>query len=209
MAQQTAAISVTCCMCAHGDKTSYSLNTGTNPEAHGAAWTVSAGAGDPVQVPAVNAGQTAWQYVALMNGPLWPAHWVTPPASLPVVNGQVISVAGAMRSGTYSYHLTIHVPNCVMNASKVLTGKVAADNHAKIYWDQALLAQSPNNLGYQAASVVTFSFAGIMPGDHVLRVDVDNTDDQSPTGMIFEGALSNDCPPTPELTGVRAGQGRG
>lgn len=156
-----------CCKCVDGSQQSASINTRTAP------WTVALGNG--AAQPVSNVGNPAWGAAA-------PAGWVGPAS------------AG---TGTYTYKLTIVVPQCVIGGRVTLKGRFGADNSGQLRLDGNLVASTGGgNLGFQLPNFASFSVP-VGSGTHTIEVTVTNP--HGPTGMIVQAALLTDCPRSPEL----------
>lgn len=191
---------VNCCKCLGQESGAVSINTGAAP------WMVSSTPTPPWQTVA------QWQANPGFNGvsnpsplvypgnigvnPLpnvWtnalaPAAWLQPNAS---------TTMGSYANGHYTYKLRIRVPNCTIKQKVVISGRIAADDLAKMYVDGSgggpvLLSSPPPYAGFGTAGIKTFSHTLSGPGVYTLRVEVDNLGG-GPTGIVVNGTANGKC----------------
>jgi hypothetical protein len=108
-----------------------------------------------------------------------PAQWIQPVAfPTPAPN---------VPAGLYRYTISFNVPSCVMGHVE-LNGALAADNDATAFLDTTPLTACSNCFG----SPVPFNVTTVLPGPHVLEVDVSNTSGYS--GLIANAQVRRICP---------------
>lgn len=167
-------VKAVCCKCTDGSKQTASISTGTAP------WRSTSAPSGTALAPVVASGNAAW--TAVPGG-----SWVGP--------------AGApSQAGSYTYELRIEVPRCVISPRALsIEGRFAADNSAKVYFDntQIAVSQGAVNLGYQAAGVTPFTIPGVTAGTHILKIVVNNAG--SVTGLNVSGQVTTACPASPEV----------
>ena len=171
MAQgNTRVLQVPCCRCLDGNKQTVSINTGT------AGWVV-ARPNTTAFSAVIPASNTAWATS------LAPAAWVGP--------------AGAPTTlGDYTYQIAFNVPRCTIPGGVSISGRFLADNGAKVYLDGATTPVASSlgtpTYGFHPGSVTPFTITGIAPGNHILRVVVNNS--SSVTALALQGAITVACP---------------
>lgn len=173
------------------------ISTGTAP------WRVTA-PGRSSQ-PVVPAGNQAW---VSMSDPVWspsiPASWVGPPGTGGPRDasrhdhpdhGEPIDPGDPQ--GDYVYEVRFNAPPCQFARTLTVSGKVAADNRATIYFGtDTLPVASQSGWGFQAANVISFNTPPAnASGEYVLRVVVHNG--EGPTGLALQAVAVSRCAPLP------------
>ncbi|MBV9884746.1 MAG: hypothetical protein JO276_17185 [Sphingomonadaceae bacterium] len=171
------AVRIPCCRCLDGSRQPIEINTRT------AAWKV-AGPGSSNFQPVAADGNQAWW-------PVPPAGWVSPPGH-------------PQSTGDYTYQLQFYIPPCIIPSQVVISGRFAADNRARVFLDQQLVASSQGtpDYGFLQGSVTPFNVTVTTPGLHSLRVVVTNTG--GVTGMVMQATIVAICPRDLELSDLSA-----
>jgi hypothetical protein len=188
MPKKQGIIQVPCCQCIAGKGTVIPFITG--PGGGAVPWQVSGpGVSNPVAQTITSGAHANW------NANLAPASWVQPDGS----NGATLHPAG-----TFSYRISINVPNCVIPMNVLLVGQAAGDDEVWVYRAGNLIGQTPHvadpslgvaaasgGYGFRAARIVSFSDI-LAPGIHTLRFDVSNGPN-SPHGLLVRGEIRTTC----------------
>jgi len=177
------------------------ISTGTGP------WRVTAPDGTQQPVVAVEKNR-GW---VTISDPVWspliPVSWVGAPRTggprdetrlAPPDHGEPIDPGDP--PGDYVYELRFNAPTCQFARTITVSGKVAADNRATIYFgtspNMPLVASQSGPTGFWAANVIPFSITEPRAsGGYVLRVVVHN--DEGPTGLAVQAIAVSRCAPLP------------
>jgi hypothetical protein len=194
--REPADIRLPCCRCVGGEGQTIPINSGAGTGS--APWRVAGpGVNNPVaQVITPSTVNSNW------TATLAPAQWVQPNGS----NGSV-----SQPVGHYYYDLSIEVPKCTVPMEVLVTGEAAGDDQIRIFLDDMSVpiaqtdfsiavpgsaSQSDGGWGFKAERIVAFAGALTTPGNHLLRIEVENGG--GPHGMLVRAALKTFCSPNLE-----------
>ena len=200
-----AEVVINCCRCIGEESGAVNLSTGTAP------WTVSSTATPTWESVA------PWQANPTFNGPIntspqvvpgnlgvnpLPNVWTNALAPAAWLHPNPTSSMGSYANGHYTYTLKIRVPNCAIKQKVKISGRIAADDVAKMYLDGAGGRPIPLPPGPFAGFATAWSrnFAIDLgpnpdltpPGVYTIRVEVDNLGG-GPTGIVLNGIAQGKC----------------
>jgi hypothetical protein len=173
-------ITIPCCNCIGGEGSTTSINTGNT--AGSVPYQVSGpGVTNPVAVPVTTNQNAAWTTA------LSPAGWVQPNSS----NGAI-----SHPPGLYNYTVRFVVPKCTIPMKVTVSGKFAADNGAKVFFDtnpNPIATQFPTPFpnGFAPGNEGSFTAVTMTPGTHTLRFEVRNSG--GPSGLVVNAAVRTIC----------------
>lgn len=173
-------IMIPCCKCIGGEGSVTSINTGN--AAGSVPYQVSGpGVTNPTAVPITINQNVAWTTALL------PAGWVQPNSN----NGAV-----GQQAGVYNYTVKFVVPKCTIPMKVTVSGKFAADNGAKVFFDAspnpiATQFPTPYPFGFTTANVGSFTTTTMAPGTHTIRFEVLNR--EGPSGLVVNAAVRTIC----------------
>jgi hypothetical protein len=180
---------INCCRCLGQESGASNISTGTAP------WRVSSVLAPP-NVPTNSSALTVPGAIANPH-PSWttaltPAKWLQPSASATRNDGFL--------NGHVTYVLKLRVPNCTIKQRVVLSGRIAADDVARMFVEGP--GHPPSTMiagpaGFPVGSDKPFSVQlGVsgftQPGLYTLRVEVDNLGG-GPFAMILNGTANGKC----------------
>jgi hypothetical protein len=194
--REPADVTLRCCRCVGGEGQTIPINSGSG--AGTAPWRVAGpGVTNGIAQPITSGQNSNW------TASLAPAGWVQP-------NGTNGSVSQPV--GLYYYDLHIRVPRCTVPMEVLVTGQAAGDDQIRIFLDNMAvpIAQTDYSIpvpswasagdggwGFKAERIVAFAGALSAPGNHLLRIEVQNGG--GPHGMLVRAALKTFCAPNLEI----------
>lgn len=192
-------ITIPCCKCIGGEGSVTSINTG------------NAAGSEPYQVSGPSVTNPVAVAVTYWTNTLSPAGFVQPNNNIG---------GNAFPPGLYNYTVQFVVPKCTIPMKVTVSGKFAADNGAKVFFDTNPIATqfpTPFPNGFVPGNEGSFTAVTMTPGTHTLRFEVRNSG--GPSGLVVNAAVrticSNDivmppcktCQPVSAATDVKAVDG--
>ncbi len=163
----TKVISVPCCKCL-GEASVVNVSTGQGAPI------------DPFWKMNGGNAYTTPPYPGWMSLP--PARWIQPVAS-------PLPSPSAPANTVFKYTLQFTVPRCTIPRDVSLTGSFAADNNAKVFFDNNPIITCPGPSCFKAATPL--NIPSIAAGTHTLEIQVGNN--SGPSGLLVNAQLKAQC----------------